>query len=59
MSDDELSVIVISELISRRDSNELQQFHAAKAFNNFVTGFLKELNIEQPFLNYCSLEKVI
>ena len=41
MSDDELSVIVISELISRRDSNELQQFHAAKAFNNFVDRFLK------------------
>ena len=41
MSDDELSVIVISELISRRDSNEVQQFHASKAFNNFVDRFLK------------------
>jgi len=41
MSDDELSGIVISELISRRDSNELQQFHAAKAFSNFVDRFLK------------------
>lgn len=44
MSDDELSSIVISSLISRRDSNELQQFHAAKAFNNFVARFLQEVN---------------
>lgn len=42
MSDDELSDIVISELISRRDSNELQQFHAAKTLGRFIDDLLNQ-----------------
>ena len=42
MSDDELLSVIISGLLSKRDSKELHQYHAAKAFNSFVDGLIKD-----------------